>query len=122
MQRIVFFINRRHGGCWLIGMISDLLREKKRKAMFNFHLKSTIENIVARFCFSFVNRKSLVIGISTFILVISWVKSGLSSDNYRQDQQSVFKIITSVITSPKTMAVSLTDVVPGPAWVGRILV
>ena len=81
--------------------------------MLNFLLKSAIRNIVTQLRFSLINGIGLVIGISTFILIMSWVKYELSFDNFNKDENSVFRVTTTTgAETPNAMAVALQDELP----------
>lgn len=88
--------------------------------MIRFLLKNTIRNIVGNFRFSLINTIGLVIGISTFILIMSWVKFELSFDNFNQDQQSIFRVTTITgAETPNAMAVALQNDIPEVRLVAR---
>ena len=81
--------------------------------MIKFLLRNTLRNIIAQLRFSLINCIGLVIGISIFVLIMSWVSYELSFDNFNQDKESIYRVsTTSGAETPNAMAVALENELP----------
>ena len=81
--------------------------------MIKFLLRNTLRNIIAQLRFSLINCIGLVIGISIFVLIMSWVSYELSFDNFNQDKESIYRVsTTSGAETPNAMAVALESELP----------
>ncbi|HKI90005.1 MAG TPA: ABC transporter permease, partial [Draconibacterium sp.] len=81
--------------------------------MIRYLIKNAIRNIIKQFRFSIINAVGLVIGIITFIVIISWVKYELSFDNFNADSDLIYRVTTTTgAQTPNPMAASILEEVP----------
>ena len=81
--------------------------------MIRYFIKNAFRNIVNQFRFSVINAVGLVIGIVTFIVIISWVKYELSFDNFQPDTNLIYRVTTTTgAETPNAMAKAILEEVP----------
>jgi len=81
--------------------------------MLKYLIKNSIRNIINQFRFSIINATGLIIGISTFVIIFSWVKYELSFDSFNEDKNSIYRVVTTTgAETPNPMALTLLDEVP----------
>ncbi len=81
--------------------------------MIRHYLKDGIRSIKSQFRFSVINIIGLVVGISTFVVIVSWVKYERSFDNFHADTDLIYRVVTTAGTdTPNAMALSIGQEVP----------
>ena len=77
--------------------------------MFKNYLKITLRNIKNHKGYSFINVFGLVTGLTSCILIVSYVLYELSYDKYHKNADRIFRLAASVDMSGKTTKLAVTD-------------
>jgi len=72
---------------------------KWRIIMFRNYLKISLRNLRKFKGFSFINISGLAIGISSCILMLLWVQDELSYDNFHENGNRIYRVISNISTS-----------------------
>jgi putative ABC transport system permease protein len=81
--------------------------------MIKFLVKNSIRNIGKQYRFSLLSIFGLVIGISSFVIIMSWVKYELSFDNFNKEGNSIYRVVTTTgAETPNAMSVTLAKEIP----------